>query len=547
MTVSTKPFSHPKGADGFKKIIGADKTGIYLLFCGNSGLNYLAEKPFHYFLVKYSNGTYGEIFSKEIDITPETKKSNYLLETWLIKNKIILLTYSKPKDEENYFSVMASVLDTTGSVVQAPKEIMKTESKKDNIYYSYDGIRQGRYTAANNTWKYPGVWFFNAFSMNVTLASDSSSFIAWCIHTEKDHKNPVLQIKAFDLSLNPLYENTIHLPFEKSDFTIGNSLYNSSGFFLAAYVAKPEENGDVKKKSVGRYATKIISVFNSGKDYKIYNLNLGEKEFAETNFYADGKDHLLACTIYAESIVGRAFNILFQKINTANKNIEQEKYTLLDSSFIQKFIDGSKKKEMEIFVFEMNYLVPDGKDGYYMTAEQLPASVSTVYYKSSFTTSAPTAGAMWYPFDNIFFVHFNKDGSIVSKSAIPKRQDMGSYQNYEFGSYYFFTDSKNSPCFVYNDAKSNVQYQDNLNDEPIDYGKYHTLEYPLGAIGTLTFAKIDQAGKLFRYAVKEPNGKFDNTMIFPKSSYKISSNEVVLYSQFGTMGKKFFFRKIKVE
>jgi hypothetical protein len=241
----------------------------------------------------------------------------------------------------------------------------------------------------------------------------------------------------------------------------------------------------------------------------------------------------------------------FQKINLNNSNVLLKQSELFDSTFISKFINLSKSKK-EISPFQINYFLPDGKGGYYCTAEQEEsgkdfgtisihsAPVPTMKLGVSSTGPAsfgnsvsfgqsmgggfgPSEGTQYNSYYNIIILHLSNDGKLLNSYVVNKSQIIAGLRHFLHG--YYFGLNNNSWYLLYNDHEKNVELH-KKNISPFNYKIYNcNREHPPVSV----MIQADSQGNLTYDALRICKS-YALPLILPNKALNKSNGEIIFYT-----------------
>lgn len=490
-----------KGEKGVRlsDIITKDKTGFYTLH---------TMKGYKLTLKKFS---YGLTQKKSAVIDLKYNKKKRLFEGLVDFNGKLRLfsSFVNTKDHKSYMFV-ETINKKTLTSKNDVKKIAEADFKK-----------KGKRSIGSSTFQY-------------LTSRDSSKLLIFQNLPNKDKENELIGCTVLDGELEPIWSNTIEIPYPDRLFNIKDYSVSSKGDVYVLGKLYADKGGDVKRKKTN-FKYQIIGYKNQGKEKVIYDVDLPGKYITDMQININDDNNIICAGFFSNDTKKHVNGTYFLKINGSDKSIMASNTKEFEEDFFMQNLSEKeekkakkrldKGKELNLLDFDIDNLIMREDGGVVMLGEQYRHYVTTTTTGTGANTTRTTTHH--YIYNEIIVVNINPNGEIDWVKRIPKYQHTTNDNGY-FSSYALMVEGNNLH-FIYNDHVDNIDLDD-------DKGRIYTWRRGKKS-SMIMYTTVDKDGNVTRTPIGSV--KESDVMTRPKVCEQISDDKFVLYGQKSSKKYKF--------
>ncbi|MEN7548944.1 hypothetical protein AAG747_13560 [Rapidithrix thailandica] len=428
-------------------------------------------------------------------------KELYLLYSKVLKGKFYFFGYQWNKAKRGVDIYALEINPETMNIAGKPKKLFEIS----DLFTSFNPLN------LNNMMKKARA------NISVDVSRDSSKLVfQQGTPNLKGQDQQQFVFNVFDTKLNELWEKTLELPYVNKEFGLVGYLINDHADLYL--LGKVYHKGILSKKK-SSYHYEIWQY--SGKENavpKTYKIQPEDWRINELSMRLNKRGDLICTGLYSEKKEDTSKGVYYMSVDRNTQQIRKENYQEFDAEILNYFMPEKKAKKGngELGGLELRGLVtrPDGS--------------VVLLSETSFILSGGSEPS--YPIfinGNILITNINSDGNVAWSRVIPKHQSM-RYAN----AWCSFTyESKGQEVYIL--------YTDNIENFDIpfeDHKNYKRVGLNGNKKTTLNMVKVEADGTMSKQLLYK-NMK-DAMVIRPRSSKKISENELLLLGRWGIKNYK---------
>lgn len=364
---------------------------------------------------------------------------------------------------------------------------------------------------------------YNAGFFGIEFSRDSSHILIYANTESKKDEPDKFSLQVFDADLNPIWEKEVTMPYSENSFVEKDYAIDNNGNVFILGIRYPEKGEEKPKRGKSSYDYRILSYREDGEDVIEYTASIGDLFLTDMMIDVSPKKDIICAGFYSERGTFSIKGTYYMRINRETKEVDKISLKEFDLDFVtMNFTDRQKEKvekkvakgkNVELYNYDLNDLIPRGDGGAVLLAEQY-------YYRvvCSRDSRGVTVCHTYYHYHDIFVISISPDGDIEWATKIPKYQvsvdDGGYYSSYAS----MITNDR--LYLLYNDTRKNLDQ--NLQSK--------LKNYRLGdKNGVIVLASVDFLGNMERKALQS-NAEI-STILVPKFSSQISSDRLFLFGK----------------
>lgn len=471
----------------FADVLGKDAQGFYIV--NSNALSSISAGKNTAVIEKYDYSM-KQLFSKDLIVKFHNNEVAYHEAAKLGNNFYLFTTFWDNKEKVQYF--LSNTISKDGEITGEPKVIMEMPE-------------QGR----------------GAPVIHSRISFDSTKILLYTDLKEKKDEPESYFFKALDQNLNPIWENTISLPYDSKSFDIERYVIDTKGNLHI--LGKVKKDKKERERGEPAYYYTLLSYFYATKEIKEFKPDIGDAFTSGIGIKPDKDGNIIATGFYSEKSAYSLRGAFYMKINTSTKTVITQKVKDFDNDFLSLFLSERKiSKGGELYNYSIDHIETDKDGNTVIVAEQ--------YYVETYTStnsSGYTSTRYVYNYNHVLVVKFSPQGDVLWWAKIPKRQRSGNATYFS----YMYAMKNNNIYVMYNEHKKNLENMDPL--------KMVTLANPKDAVTVLV--AIDAAGKISKVPMFEAKDQDGATIFKPTTAKHLSDSEYLVLS---IRGKKYKLGKV---
>lgn len=276
-----------------------------------------------------------------------------------------------------------------------------------------------------------------------------------------------LKVAVYDTTFNKEWEKTIELPYEAKEFTVTSLVLSNDGdlYVYGELYKIGSEKLLSKIKGKTEFTYRLLAFKENGQVFKNISLELDKKFVTDLRLEIGNDGNPIAVGFYSDKGLGSIKGAFYMVVDKDQLQITIKKTVQFDNSFIQsnlkqgeKLVSNLKSKTKsgaEMKSYDLSGVIIKKEGGAILVAEQYYIIVHTHVRSDGSSTTTTT-----YIYNDIILVDFDKQGNLMWKTKISKRQTSKN----DFGARSSFT-------MVYSGNKLFFIYNDNPKNENLEKGK----------------------------------------------------------------------------
>lgn len=544
---------HNKG-EYYKYFVGYDENNFYVIQQVNEGLLNLK-----FYLLSYD---YNFNMIAKDELNPEKTNEKINVEFFLNINNKSYLFYSYINMDNNNASLYAQEInEDLSNLFNDEFKLAEEKFESKLIYYtlqrSFYGERQ--YSQEKRV---PGFFQYR-------LSEDNSKLLIYKTSSLNENASSMYNFFVFDNSLELLWQDSVSLGHDKTLYRgLDVEIDNNGKIHILGRVKTNRDFSKEKGKptyyyelatysyendklitSIIEFGNKFLSdakiVINNNEETIICAGFYSDIHHSKTDIYMSSVENLIH-KIYSERNLFGKIGTFFTKRSIDDHNIIAEKHEEFNLDILTLNRKARKKekikkkynkgKDVELYDFDLNYIIPKKDGGVIILAEQLiiEKKIDNMNYSNLNNTHNnynghpqlthpymnKTKTKTSYEYNDILIFNFSPNGEIIWCDRLPKRQrQSSSYHGGAFVSYFLATSDDELSIF-YNDNRNNIDY----NGE----GNVAYLNYYLKSI--ITIVQYDKNGIKTKDFIEPKNE--EKIMIQPPFCFQNSKKKVVILTTF---------------
>ncbi|MFN8395854.1 MAG: hypothetical protein U0176_14555 [Bacteroidia bacterium] len=356
------------------------------------------------------------------------------------------------------------------------------------------------------------------------FSRDSSKVLIYGNPSLKKREMEEYSIVVLDQDMEQLWAKSITLPYPEAKFAVEDFAVDNDGNVFVLGV-KYAERGESKRRGKPNYEYKILSYRQDGDDVDEYSASLGDYFITDMRIDVSPKRDIVCAGFYSEKGTFSIKGSYYLRIDRKTKAIASQSSKEFGIDFItMNFTEGqerrakkreAKGKNVELYEYDLDEIVPRGDGGAVLVAEQ--------YYVTVVCRTDPKTGVTtctyYYHYNDIIVVSIGPDGQIEWATKIPKRQT--SVNDYGYWSSYAMMIVEDKLHFIFNDTRKNL-------DIP-KQGKYYNFSVR-DKNGVVMLATVDSEGNVERRPLIA-NAEI-TAIVRPKLCQQVNSRQMLLYAKY---------------
>lgn len=472
-------------------IVGSDETGIYVVRIDYKGKNSL-------FLEHYNNEM-NQTKSVELELLQGKKKLDYEKTIYLNNELYVLSSFTNRKLKKKFLfirKVNKKTLAFTGRLINVSE-------------LSFEG--KSRFNSGS---------FSHSISQN-----EQHLLISYNLPYEKGESER-FGLHVYDKDLTEKWSKEVTLPYKEELFSLESFSISDRGNVILLGLLYKEKKEARKRKGKPNYNYHILSYTNNGDTFNEYPIAIEEKFLTDMTVGEDVNQDLVCAGFYSDEGTFSIKGSYFLKINGKTKTIDLKTFKEFGIDFITQNLTErqekkvkkkeAKGKNIELYEYDLDYLILNEDGGATLVGEQYFVSVHTYTYTDA-NGNTTTRTTYTYHYNDIIVVSLSPEGEIEWNEKIPKRQsssnDGGFYLSYSIA---LVGDNLH---FIFNDHIDNLNYS----------GQGKISYYRGRKDGIVTLVTMDDDGRQVREALFSVAEADIYTR--PKVSEQISADELIIYGQ----------------
>ena len=371
-----------------------------------------------------------------------------------------------------------------------------------------------------------------------TSPGASAVLVAQVLPYDKE-ANEKFDLKVFDADMNPLWEQSVTLPYPDKEFTVENIRVADDGsvFMIGMKYAEKREAKELKKDGKATYEYHLLVFHGDGAPMEDHKIAMPDKFFQDLSLNIGSEGDILCGGFYGSKGSFAISGTFFLRLDRNTKEIVHSSFKEFERDFITAYMTekeeakatkkaDKKGEDLELPNYELRDIVRRDDGGVVMVAEQYRYYV-TQHCSTDANGRTTCTYVHHYVYNDIIVVNVDPSGNIAWAAKVPKRQhstnDGGRYSSYALV-------VKNDHIYLmFNDSGKNLMLLPGDKVEPFKYGKDMLI----------TLATINADGKVFREALL-PQDKRD-AITRPKAGVQIGDDRLFIYAnwkkthRFGTV------------
>lgn len=468
-----------------KEIISQDETGYYILQMkveSNLSLSSIIE---HYDInLKRTNSN---------ELSNNIKKNNGNVEFVIEFNKKLYMFWSSKSNPSQRQSLnVSSINKNTLEINNDDKVLVEHKYQQDNQTYDYE------------------------------LSEDYSHLMIYYDLPYGEGQREKLGIHVFDLDLNILWMDNIHLPYKENLFEAKQYKVDDEGnaYLLGLIYLSPPKK---RKKEETKYKYHILKYVNNGKELIDYKVHVEDIYITDILIRLTDKQDLICsgfCTEVGSPDKTGCYFLVIDKDTKKNidKNVEW-----IGDDFVFKDKHNAKDIAKDKFYCELKEIISLKDNSSVLIGEYYRAHQKDHIYDNEFRGSSTPM----FKYADIYIVKINPQGIIEWATIVKKYQD-ALIQLY---SSYLCAQANDNLYFIFSDNPENINY----------CGKEEPEIFNMSKKSVIMMVEVDSEANQRRKILA--NVKDVQVFACPKQSKQTSPSELIIVGRKGgtqSLGKLSF-------
>lgn len=376
---------------------------------------------------------------------------------------------------------------------------------------------------------------FNAGDFWYEKSKDKSKIlIAYNMPYEKKGKEK-FGFRVFDNDFNELWHKQVELPYTDQLFSVLSYTVDNSGntYIIGKLYDEKKEARKAKKEGKPSFVYRVLKYSNQGTAYKEYPIKNKEHFITDLKISIDKEENIICSGFYSTEGTYSIRGSYFLKIDGKTQQITTKGFHEFEDEFITQHMNerqtkrakkkaDRKKKDLELYEYDLDEIVLKKDGGAVLVGEKY-----YMYVVTRTSSKGQTTTTYHYVYGDIIVINMNKEGQVLWKTRIPKRQHTTNDNG--FLSSYVLSKVGNKLMFVFNDHIENLGYQKG--------NKIKNLPRKKKDLATI-LVEVDKDGnqsKEILFTVQDTK-----SYAVPKVSEQTTRDEVMLFGQYRRKNR--FFR-----